>query len=172
VSGSSLGQHRPHVARSMVRSSRQVIQLLPSPGNVRLDRCHRHLGPSTGDQGGEDDPERFLLTGEGRAGEHESGGAAGALHSWSDAGEGRFEAEAVPSFDGAHLLGEAAGHREKVLRFAIGGDVSSEAPRSLRGQRRRYEQPLRLEVECWIHGPGARSEVLRTGLDYSGGEHG
>jgi hypothetical protein len=39
------------------------------------------------------------------------------------------------------------GHREKFLRPNIGGDVSSEASQSLGGQRRRYEQPLRLEVE-------------------------
>jgi hypothetical protein len=172
VSGSNFGEHRPHAARSMLRLSRQIIQPLPFLGNMCLDRRYRHLGPSAGDQGGEDDPERFSLTGKGHAGEHESEGAAGALRSCGDAGIGRFEAEAVPSFDGADLLGEAAGQREEVLRTNIGGDVTSKASQSLRGQRRRYEQPLRLEVEGWIHGPGDRPEALRTGLDYKGGKHG
>ena len=147
-----------------------IIQPSPFPGNARIDRRHRHLGPPAGDQGGEDDPERSLLTGKGRAGEHEPEGAAGALHSRGDAGIGWFEAEAVPLFEGFDPLGEAAGQREKVLRAAIGGDVSPEAPRSLRGQRRRYEQPFRLEIEGRVH--GARSGVLRAGLDYSGGRHG
>jgi hypothetical protein len=49
--------------------------------------------------------------------------------------------------DGADLLGEAVGHREKFLRPNIGGGVSSEASHCLSGQRRRYEQPLRLEVQ-------------------------
>ena len=158
VSGSSLGEHRPHVARLMLRISRQIIQLLPSLGNMCLDRRYRHLGPSAGDQGGEGDPQRLYLTGKGRAGEHESEGTAGALHSCGDPGVGRFEAEAVPSFNGVDLLGEAAGEREKVLRVAIGGDVTSEASRSPRGQCRRYEQPLRLEVEARVH--GARSEIF------------
>jgi hypothetical protein len=114
---------------------------------MRLDRRHRHLGSSARDQGGEDNPERFFLTGIGCASEHESKGAAGALDSCGDAGVGRFEAEAVPTFDGADLLGEATGHCEKILRINIGGDVSSKASQSLGGQRRRYEQPLRLEVE-------------------------
>ncbi len=147
-----------------------IIQPSPLPGNVRLDRRHRHLGPPAGDQNGEDDPERTLLTAKDRAGEHEPEGAAGALHSCGEAGVGWFEAEAVPSFEGLDLPGEAAGQREKLLRVAIGDDVSPEAPRSLRGQRRRYEQPLRLEIEGRVH--GARSGVLRTGLDYSGGLHG
>src|SRR5918997_6140416 len=154
----------------MVRVSRQIIQFLPSPGNMRVDRRHRHLGASAGDQGGEDDPERSLLTGKGRAGEHEPEGAAGPLHSRGDAGVGWFETEAVPPLEGLDLLGEPAGQREKVLRAAIGGDATPKASRSLRGQRRRYEQPLRLEVEVRVH--GARSEVLRAGLDYSGGRHG
>ena len=114
---------------------------------MRLDRRHRHLGSSARDQGGKDNPECFFLTGIGCASEHESEGAAGALNSCGDAGVGRLEAEAVPSFDGDDLLGEAAGHREKFLRPNIGGDTSSEASQSLGGQRRRYEQPLRLEVE-------------------------
>jgi hypothetical protein len=135
------------MASSIPRISRQIIQLVPSPGNMRLDRRHRHLGSWARDQGGEDNPERFLLTGISCASEHESKGAAGALNSCGDAGVGRFEAEAVPSFDGADLLGEAVGHREKFLRPNIGGDVSSETSHSLGGQRRRYEQPLRLEVE-------------------------
>ena len=112
-----------------------------------LDRRHRHLGLSAGDQGGEDNPEWFFLTGIGCASEHESKAAAGALNSCGDAGVGRFEEETVPSFDGADLLGEAAGHREKFLRINVGGDVPSKASQSLGGQRRRYEQPLRLEVE-------------------------
>ncbi len=99
VSGSSLGEHRPHVARLMLRISRQIIQLLPSLGNMCLDRRYRHLGPSAGDQGGEDDPQRLSLTGNGRAGEHESEGAGGALHSCGDPRVGRVEAEAVPSFN-------------------------------------------------------------------------
>ena len=123
------------------------MQFLPFPGNTRLDRSHRHQGSTTSDQGGEDNPEWFFLTGIGCASEHESEGAAGALNSCGDAGVGRLEAEAVPSFDGADLLGEAAGHREKIRRINTGGDVSSEASQSLGGQRRRYEQPLRLEVE-------------------------
>ncbi len=114
---------------------------------MRLDRRHRHLGSSARDQGGEDYPEWFLLTGIGCASEHESEGAADALNSCGDAGVGRLEAEAVPSFDGAHLLAEAEGHREKILRTNIGGDVSSKASQSMGGQRRRYEKPLRLEVE-------------------------
>jgi hypothetical protein len=114
---------------------------------MRLDRRHRHLGSSARDQGGEDNPEWYFLTGIGCASEHESEGAASALNSCGDAGVGRFEAEAVPSFDGADLLGEAAGHGEKIVRINIGGDVSSEASQSLGGQRHRYEQPLRLEVE-------------------------
>ena len=114
---------------------------------MRLDRRHRHLGSSARDQGGEDNPERFLLTGTGCASEHESEGAADALNSCGDAGVGRLEAEAVPSFDGADLLGEAAGQGEKIRRINIGGDTSSEASQSLGGQRRRYEKPLRLEVE-------------------------
>jgi hypothetical protein len=36
--------------------------------------------------------------------------------------------------DGADLLGEAVGHREKIRRINIGGDVSSEASHSLGGQ--------------------------------------
>ena len=147
VSASSLGKRGPHVARSIPRNSRQVIQLLPFPGNMRLDRRHRHLGSSARDQGGKDNPEWFFLTGIGCASEHESEGAAGALNSCGDAGVGRLEAEAVPSFDGADLLGEVAGHREKFRRINMGGDMSSEASQSLGGQRRRYEQPLRLEVE-------------------------
>jgi hypothetical protein len=99
-----------------------IIQLSPLHGDMRLDRRHRHLGPSAGDQGGEDDPEQSLLTGQGRAGEHESEGAAGALHSWGDAGVGWFEAEAVPLFEGLDPLGQAAGQREKLLRAAIGVD--------------------------------------------------
>jgi hypothetical protein len=114
---------------------------------MRLDRRHRHLGSSARDQGGKDNPERFFLTAIGCASEHESKGAAGALNSCGDAGVGWFEAEAVPSFDGADLLREAAGQREEIRRINIGGDVSSEASQSLGGQRRRYEQPLRLEVE-------------------------
>ena len=114
---------------------------------MRLDRRHRHLGLSARDQGGEYNPERFFLTGMGCASEHESEDAAGALNSCGDAGVGRFEAEAVPSFEGADLLGEEAGHREKILRSNIGGDVSSEASQSLGRQRRRYVQPLRLEVK-------------------------
>ena len=147
MGASSLGKRRPHVARSMLRISRQIIQLLPSPGNTRLDRRHRHLGSSARDQGGKDNPEWFFLTGIGCASEHESNGAAGTLNSCGDAGVGWLEAEAVPSLDWDDLLGEAAGHREKFRRINIGGDVSSEASQSLGGQRRRYEQPLRLEVE-------------------------
>ena len=71
-----------------------IIQPSPFPRNMRLDRRHRHLGPPAGDQGGEDDPERSLLTGKGRAGEHESNGAAGALYSMGNARVGWFEAEA------------------------------------------------------------------------------
>lgn len=123
------------------------MQFLPFPGNTRLDRRHRHLGSTTSDQGGEDNPEWFFLTGIGCASEHESKGTASALNSCCEAGVGRLEAEAVPSLDGADLLGEAVGHREKFLRPDIGGDVSSEASHSLSGQRRRYEQPLRLEVQ-------------------------
>ena len=74
-------------------------------------------------------------------------GAAGALNSCVEAGVGRLEAETVPSLDGADLLGEAVGHRETFLRPNIGGGVSSEASHCLSGQRRRYEQPLRLEVQ-------------------------
>ena len=114
---------------------------------MSLHRCHRHLGSSARDQGGKDNPERFFLTGIGCASEHESEGAAGALNSCGDAGVERLEAEAVSSFDGADLLGEAAGHGEKIRRINVGGDMSSEASQSLCGQRRRYEQPLRLEVE-------------------------
>jgi hypothetical protein len=114
---------------------------------MRLDRRHRHLGLSARDQGGKDNPEWFFLTGIGCASEHESEGAAGALNSCGDSGEGRFEAEAVPSFDRADLFGEVAGHREKILRINIGGDVSSKVSQNLGGQRRRYEQSLRLEVE-------------------------
>jgi hypothetical protein len=147
VSAGSLGKRGPHVARSIPRISRQIIQLLPFPGNTRLDRRHRHLGSTTRDQGGKDNPEWFFLTGIGCASEHESKGAAGALNSCGDAGVGRLESEAASSFDGADLLGEAAGHREKIRRPNIGGDVPSEASQSLGGQRRRYEQPLRLEVE-------------------------
>jgi hypothetical protein len=131
----------------MLGNSRQILQLSPPPGNMRLDRRHRHLGSSARDQGGEDNPEWFFLTGIGCASEHEPEGAAGALNSCGDAGVGRLEAEAVSSFEGADLLGEAAGHREKILRTNIVGDVSSEASQSLGGQRRGYEQPLRLEVE-------------------------
>jgi hypothetical protein len=94
VSASSLVKRGPHVARSIPRISRQIIQLLPSLGNTRLDRRHRHLGPSAGDQGGEDDTQWSLLTGKGRAGEHGSEGAAGALYSWGNARVGWFEAEA------------------------------------------------------------------------------
>ena len=147
VSAGSLGKRRPHVARSIPRISRQIIQLMPSPGNTRLDRRHRHLGSTTRDQGGKDNPERFFLTGIGCASEHESKGTAGALNSCGEAGVGRLEAEAVASLDGPDLLGEAVGHREKFLRPNIGGDVSLEASHSLGGQRRRYEQPLRLEIE-------------------------
>ena len=135
------------MARSIPRISRQIIQLFPSSGNMRLDRRHRHLGSTTRDQGGKDNPEWFFLTGIGCASEHESEGTAGALNPCGDARVGRLEAEAVPSFDGADLIGEVAGHREKIRRINIGGDVSSEAFHSLGGQRRRYEQPLRLEVE-------------------------
>ena len=123
------------------------MQLLPSPGNTRLDRRHRQLGSTTREQGSEDNLEWFLLTGIGCASEHESKGAAGALNSCGEAGVRRLEAEAVPSLDGADLLGEAVGHREKFLRPNIGGGVSSEASHCLSGQRRRYEQPLRLEVQ-------------------------
>ena len=147
VSAGSLGKRGPHVARSIPRNSRQVIQLLPFPGNMLLDRRHRHLGSSARDQGGKDNPEWYFLIGIGCASEHESEGAAGALNSCGDAGVGRLEAEAVPSLDGADLLGEAAGQREKFRRINMGGDMSSEASQSLCGQRRRYEQPLRLEVE-------------------------
>jgi hypothetical protein len=96
---------------------------LPFPGNTRLDRRHRHLGSSARDQGSKDNPEWFFLTGIGCASEHESEGAAGALNSCGDAGVGRLEAEAVPSLDGADLLGEAAGHREKFRRINMGGDM-------------------------------------------------
>jgi hypothetical protein len=136
-----------------------IIQLLPSPGNMRPDRRHRHLGPSAGDHGGEDDPEWSLLTGKGRAGEHEPEGVAGALHPCGDTGVGWFEAEIVPSFEGVDPLGEAASQRKKALRVAIGGDVSPEAPRSLRGQRCRYEHPLRLEIEGRVRIPVKLSET-------------
>jgi hypothetical protein len=139
VSASSLGKRGPHVARFIPRISRQIIQLLPSPGTMRLDRRHRHLGSSARDQDGKDNPEWFFLTGIGCASENESEGAAGALNSFGDARVGRLEAVAVPSFEGANLLGEAAGHREKIRRINIGGDMSSEASQSLGGQRRRYE---------------------------------
>src|SRR5215210_7113176 len=44
----------------MLRISRQIFQFLPFPGNMRTDRRHRHLGSSTRDQGGEDNPEQLL----------------------------------------------------------------------------------------------------------------
>jgi hypothetical protein len=128
ISASSLGKRRPYVARSKLRNSRQIIQLSPPPGNTRLDRRHRHLGSSARDQGGEDNPEWFSLTGIGCASEHESEGAADTLNSCGDAGVGRLEAEAVPSFGRADLLGETAGHRENVI-----ADSSNHG--TLRGQQ-------------------------------------
>jgi hypothetical protein len=64
------------VARSIPRISRQIIQFLPFPGNMRLDRRHRHLGSSARDQGGKDNHEWYFLTGIGCASEHESEGAS------------------------------------------------------------------------------------------------
>jgi hypothetical protein len=138
----------------MQPKSGQIGRRTPPFGDTGFDRRHRYLREATGDQGGEDHAERWrsLIIG-GGAGEQETSATANnLLRPRGDAGIGRVEAETVPALDGAHLLAEATSQGEEVLRVALGVDASPEASHGVRGQRRRYEEPPRFEIEGCVHG--------------------
>ncbi len=150
------------VARGNARSPitvrlKRIDQWSPFLGDARLDRRHRHLGKTAGDERSEGHAERLLLGIAGCAGEYEAQATPRIFHPGCDAGIGWFEAETVPAFEEAHLFGEVTSLGEEVLGVAVDGDASSEASKGVRGQRRRGEQPPCFEVEDRIHGWGCPS---------------
>ena len=124
----------------------------PLFGDAGFDWRDRHLREAAGDEGSKDYAERLpTILVEGGTGEQETQAAANDFRPCGDAGAGWIEAETGPAIDGARFLAEAASQGEEILRVALGDDTAFKASHSMRGQRRRYEEPPRFKVEGSIH---------------------
>ena len=134
----------------------KIGQRSPLPGDARSGRSHRDLGRATGDERGEDHPDGVPVRITGSAPEQQTVGSTCALRSGRDAGIGRVEAETVRTLDRAHSLVQSASQIQEFPGAAAGGEVSSEAPPGLRGQRRGYKEASGLEVEDRVHVQGIR----------------
>jgi hypothetical protein len=129
----------------------KVVRRPPIFGDAGLDWSHRDLRRATGDERGEDHPNRVPIRIAGFACEQQTVGPTSALRSGRDAGVGRLEAETVPALDRSRSFVQPASQVQEFSGAPGSGEASSEAPPGLRGQRRRYKQASRLKVEDRIH---------------------
>jgi hypothetical protein len=129
----------------------KVVRRPPIFGNACPGRSHRDLGRAAGDEGSEDHPDRVPVRIASFACEQQTMSSTSALRPGRDAGVGRFEAETVPALDRSRSFVQPASQVQKFPGAAASGEASSEAPPGLRGQRRRYKEASRLEVEDRVH---------------------
>lgn len=139
--------------------SMKVSQRSPIFGYARLGRSHRDLRRAAGNERGEDHPDGVPVRIAGSAPKQQTIGPTGALRSGCDTGIGWVEAETVCTLDRGRSLAQPASQVQEFYSAAAGGEPSSEAPLSMRGQRRGYEQASGLEVEDRVH---AQEMLLRT----------
>ena len=132
----------------------EIGQRAPLSGDASSGRSHRDLGRAAGDERGEDHPDGVPVRITSCAPEQQTVGSTGALRSGRDAGIGRLEAETVRTFDRARSLVQPASQIQEFPGAAAGGEISSETPPGLRGQRRGYKEASRLEVEDRVHVQG------------------
>ena len=132
---------------------------LPITGDARLRRSHRDLGRAAGDQRGEDHTDGVPVCVTGLACEQQTTGSIHASRSGRNAGIGRLEAETVRTLDRVRFLVQPASQVQKFSSAATRGEPSSEAPPSLRSQRRGYEEASGLGAEYRVH---AQEVLLHT----------
>jgi hypothetical protein len=129
----------------------KVIRRPPIFGYACFGRGHRDLGSATGDERGENHPNRVPVRIACFACEQQTVRSTGALRSGCDARVGRLEAETVPALDRSRSFVQPASQVQEFPGAPASGEAPSEAPPSLRGQCRGYKEASRLEVESRVH---------------------